>query len=195
MNKINKIHLALIGSSIVCLVGLMENSTAIVIGSMAIAPIVGMVLNTLKSNKPVFTKWAKLLLWILVPIFIGCIGQIARTKLYDKYVLGEKNSEKRTDELLKRTGQWTDILITSAIVGVVCGFLLRIFPKDHVIIAGIAIALSLIPPLVASGMFAGFYLVDRKPETPTNIRNALFLFATNVTSLVIGYKFASYFNI
>lgn len=184
-----KIHLALIGSSIVCLVGLLENSTAVVVGSMAMAPLVEMVLHTLKSKKPSIGKWLNLGLWITVPILIGCLGQIIRTEVYDKYILKEHNREKRTNELIKRTGQWKDILITSAIVGLVCGFLLQIYPRNHVMIAGIAIAISLIPPLVASGMFTGFYLVDRKPETSTNIRNALLLFATNVVSLVIGYNF------
>ena len=105
---VGKKHLALIGSSIICFIGLTEDSTAVVIGSMAIAPLVEMVLDTLKNN-PGIGKWIKLVLWILVPIIIGCLGQIAKMKWYDKYILDEKHSQRRTRELLKRTGQWKNI--------------------------------------------------------------------------------------
>jgi uncharacterized membrane protein len=174
-------HIALILSSLICAIGLTENSTEIVIGCMAISPLISMLLATIKNKKIL-----NFIGWLIVPIVVGFGVQILKIKFYDPYILHHAE-QKDSTELLKRTGEFKNIIITSTIIGVTCGILLKLFPKDHVTLAGISIAISLLPPLVASGMFAGHYALTKENKHIKNSLSSFTLFAANVISLAIGY--------
>lgn len=178
--------LALLLASVIASIGLAENSTAIVIGSMAISPLIAMLLQTMKDNS--IKGWSNFIFWLLIPIVVGIVSQTIKVKLFDPYILGRKVEHDDPEELLKRTGKWKDIIIISSVLGFFCGVLLKLFPTDHVTLAGISIAISLTPPLVASGMFMSNYAIFRKKDTVHNITSALLLFLFNILSLALGYK-------
>ena len=167
-----KTYFALFAASVISTIGLMQNSTATVIASMAISPIVSILFSTLNSRQPFFKKWSMFGAVVLVPIIIGFISNIVRSILA-KYKLTRNNYKQRTQELLNKGRDWKSILVANGIIGVLCGILLNLFPNDNVLTAGVSIALTVVPPLCASGIFAGYYVIDRKPETATNIQNAL----------------------
>lgn len=137
----------LLGSAFIATFGLLQNSTAVIIGAMLIAPlmtpILGFSLGSIWGDSELLEKSA-------LTLFVGTICVIALTALLSFIVPGvEMNSE-----IMGRTNPTLyDILI--ALASGFVGSYAFINPKISSSISGVAIAVALVPPLSVTGIALG----------------------------------------
>ncbi|MEM6838339.1 MAG: DUF389 domain-containing protein [Cyanobacteria bacterium P01_C01_bin.120] len=134
-----------LGSCIIATLGLLSNSTAVIIGAMLIAPLMlpirGLSFGILEADK-------KLIRTGLKAIALGTVGAIAVSMLLGRFVnLSDYGSEVwgRTQPTLLDLG----IAITA---GALAGFA-KIEAKLSSSLAGTAIAVALMPPLCVVGLW------------------------------------------
>lgn len=132
-------------ATIIASYGLLANSTAVVIGAMVIAtllgPIMGIALGLLESS-------SRLLQRALLAEFIGmvCVLMVSFLigRLYQDIPVG--------NELLSRTSPNTFDLVI-ALAGGAAGAYAMISPRLSVGLVGVAVATALVPPLATCGIF------------------------------------------
>lgn len=151
--------------------GLLTNSSAVVIGAMLVAmmlgPISGIALSLIDNRWILFrTALTTLSLGILMIYAIGII-------------LGLINIDiPITHEILSRT-QPTIMDLMIALAGGAAGAFASVSPRLSVAVVGVAVATALVPPLVASGiLFAHMEWA--------NAANAFILAATNVVAIQVS---------
>jgi uncharacterized hydrophobic protein (TIGR00271 family) len=151
-------------ASIISASGFILNSSPIIIGSMLISPIFSPIIE----KKPV-----KLIAGIVLCIVIG-------------YIIGRIIKYRETDEMLLRT-QYRKNLLFNIIVPLVSGFVLALaLPKNNIIaIAGVGIAISILPPLVNSGIYLSGGFINK-----AYINGELAILNLALTTLT--YKIGSY---
>lgn len=151
--------------------GLLSNSSAVVIGAMLVAmmlgPISGIALSFI-DNRWILFRTALTTLSLGVAM-IYCIGLI----------LGLININLPiTNEILART-QPTIMDLMIALAGGAAGAFASISPRLSVAVVGVAVATALVPPLVASGILLA-HMEWR------NAANALILAITNIVAIQIS---------
>lgn len=151
--------------------GLLSNSSAVVIGAMLVAmmlgPISGIALSFI-DNRWILFRTALTTLSLGVAM-IYCIGLI----------LGLININLPiTNEILSRT-QPTIMDLMIALAGGAAGAFASISPRLSVAVVGVAVATALVPPLVASGILLAH--MEWK-----NAANALILAITNIVAIQIS---------
>jgi uncharacterized membrane protein len=149
-------------ASIVAYIGLAKNDSTIIIASMLLSPLGGQIIRSaigiLKSNAEQFSIGIINHLLYVVLIFI--IGFVLGLILDEKTTMGKKNNGSENIEMMGR-GTWTDStqnIIFSVLLAVLSGILLSLSAnnEDSSVMVGIGIGAALLPPIVNSGMFAGF---------------------------------------
>lgn len=159
----------LIGSSIVCTLGLILDSTAIVIGGMIIAPVMWPLVKTslgISYEKRSYIREALLLL--IISILLGIVTSSFIALLSPIKILNQEILARTTPTLF-------DIFIA-----LVAGCVAALAIADRRIsesLAGVAIATSLMPPLCVSGI--GLAL-----NSTSTFIGALLLFLANVVSII-----------
>lgn len=169
----------LISSTIICTLGLLLGSTPIVIGGMLISPLMWPLMkiaigvsHELKS----FIKQALSLLLLSVIIILGCsfiIAYISPIKLVNPEILS------RTNPTL------LDIFVAFAAGAIAAFAILQKKISDS--LAGVAIAISLLPPLCVSGI--GIALFNYQIAS-----GAFLLFLANVVSIIFISIFVFIFS-
>lgn len=155
-------------STIVAVYGLLANSTAVVIGAMIIAlllgPIMGLALAIVDGDTVLFRR-------SLVAEIVG-----AALVLGIGVVLGMVHSDlPLTSEILSRTKpNLLDLMI--ALAGGAAGAYATVSPKLSVGLVGVAIATALVPPLASCGIC----LAQGHPGLATG---AFILFLTNLVAI------------
>lgn len=159
----------LVGSSIVCTLGLLLNSTEVVIGGMIISPLMWPLMQTslgISYAKVNYIKQAILIL--IVATIIGIISAYFITLV--------SPLKELTNEILARTNPTLmDIIIALAAGGIAALAISE--PKVSESLAGVAIATSLMPPLCVSGI--GLALANMQV-----FQGGLLLYLTNVVSII-----------
>lgn len=166
-------------ASVVSAYGLIEDNENVVIGSMLISPIGGQLFELLNMATGVPTEGnpaVELGMMIAICLVIGYV-------IANKFPTGERNNSKS----LNSRHQWVSAFketYSAAMIGVMCGFILTIARKHNngafnSVSAGVGIATSLLPPIVASGILWN----DKKKTEATN---AFGLFVVNAVSIMIG---------
>ncbi|RKG39303.1 TIGR00341 family protein [Acinetobacter rongchengensis] len=151
--------------------GLLTNSSAVVIGAMLVAmmlgPISGIALSLIDNRWILFrTALTTLSLGILMIYAIGII-------------LGLMNIDiPITHEILSRT-QPTIMDLMIALAGGAAGAFASVSPRLSVAVVGVAVATALVPPLVASGIL--FAHMEWR-----NAANAFILAATNIIAIQVS---------
>ncbi|MEG0653063.1 TIGR00341 family protein [Acinetobacter sp. P8-3-8] len=151
--------------------GLLTNSSAVVIGAMLVAmmlgPISGIALSLIDNRWILFrTALTTLSLGILMIYAIGII-------------LGLINIDVPiTHEILSRT-QPTIMDLMIALAGGAAGAFASVSPRLSVAVVGVAVATALVPPLVASGIL--FAHMEWR-----NAANAFILAATNIIAIQVS---------
>ena len=151
--------------------GLLTNSSAVVIGAMLVAmmlgPISGIALSLIDNRCILFrTALTTLSLGILMIYAIGII-------------LGLMNIDiPITHEILSRT-QPTIMDLMIALAGGAAGAFASVSPRLSVAVVGVAVATALVPPLVASGIL--FAHMEWR-----NAANAFILAATNIIAIQVS---------
>lgn len=159
----------LVGSSIICTLGLLLNAAPVVIGGMIIAPLMWPLLKIsigISYERAFYIRQAVVLLFYsLLIAFVSSflITLISPVKLINAEILA-----RTTPTLL-------DIIVALAAGGVAALAITQ--PRISESLAGVAIATSLMPPLSVSGI--GLALLNY-----TTFTGALLLFFANVVSII-----------
>ncbi|MDD5214790.1 MAG: TIGR00341 family protein [Methylococcales bacterium] len=137
-------YILVILSTIIAAYGLIANSTAVVIGAMIVAPlmtpIVGMALSLVSGDGHLFRA-------ATISEIVGVICSIGLGYLAGDVTFGVELSS----EILARTQPLPyDILV--AIAAGLAGAYSLVNPRINAALAGVAIAVSLVPPLAATGI-------------------------------------------
>jgi uncharacterized hydrophobic protein (TIGR00271 family) len=137
-------YILVVLSTIIAAYGLIANSTAVVIGAMIVAPlmtpIIGIALSLVSSDSHLFRL-------AIIAEIAGVVCSIALGFMAGKFTFGVELSS----EILARTQPLPyDILV--ALAAGFAGAYSLVNPKINAALAGVAIAVSLVPPLAATGI-------------------------------------------
>jgi uncharacterized hydrophobic protein (TIGR00271 family) len=137
-------YILVVLSTVIAAYGLIANSTAVVIGAMIVAPlmtpIIGIALSLVSSDSHLFRL-------AIIAEIAGVICSIALGFMAGKFTFGVELSS----EILARTQPLPyDILV--ALAAGFAGAYSLVNPKINAALAGVAIAVSLVPPLASTGI-------------------------------------------
>lgn len=137
-------YILVVLSTVIAAYGLVANSTAVVIGAMIVAPlmtpIVGIALSLVSNDSQLFRH-------AMIAEIAGVVCSVSLGFLVGKFTYGVELSS----EILARTQPLPyDILV--AVAAGLAGAYSLVNPRINAALAGVAIAVSLVPPLAASGI-------------------------------------------
>lgn len=162
-------------ASAIASLGLMQNSPAVVIGSMLLAPLmtpmIGAGLALAQANVSLAKQCAKsIVLGLLLTLAVSCLlGVVTPSR------------ETLSPEVISRgSPNVLDLLI--ALLAAVAATIAMARPNIAGAIAGVAIATALVPPLCAVGISLSQW------ELP-NALGALVLFGTNLIAIIVASSF------
>ncbi|RLA24988.1 MAG: TIGR00341 family protein [Gammaproteobacteria bacterium] len=173
--KINSIYVTLmVLSTMLATIGLFQSSTAVVIGAMLLAPlmtpIVSLAMGLLRGNIELLKNSA---LKIAVGIVLALLASSLITQLFPFKMI--------TDEMLAR--QSPSLLdLAVAIVAGIAGAYSKSYKEIIQSLAGVAIAVALVPPLAVAGI--GIGRVDMN-----FFLQAFLLFSTNLIGITLAATF------
>jgi uncharacterized membrane protein len=187
-------------ASIVAFIGLAKNDSTIIIASMLLSPLGGQIIRSsigiLKSNATQLSiGMVNHLLYVFL-IFI--IGFVLGLILDEKTTMGEKEDGPQNTEMMNRA-IWTNStqnIIFSLLMAMLSGVLLSLAAnnEDSSVMVGLGIGASLLPPVVNSGMFAGFAAKGFKDQNYLQLSGksmALWLlnYIIIIVTMVVTFKF------
>jgi uncharacterized hydrophobic protein (TIGR00271 family) len=151
--------------------GLLQNSVAVIIGAMLVAPLmtplIGTGLALVQGNFGLLRVSARaMLLGSLMSIALGCLLRLLTP-----------GNELTAEVSVRGTPNILDLLI-AFFAGVAAGYAMA-RPKLSGALPGVAISVALVPPLAAAGIALG-------SGHWTITLGALLLFATNLVAIVLG---------
>lgn len=171
--------MALIGlSTAIASLGLVQDSVAVVIGAMLVAPLMtpllGAGLAIVQGNGPLLRDSGKAIVFgFLMAVLIGiAVGLVVHPW------------SGMTRELLARGGPSLLDMGVAFFSGVAASYCIA-RPKLSSALAGVAIAAALVPPIATVGISLAF-------RETHNARGAALLFGTNVVAIVIGAALSFY---
>ena len=173
--KVSSIYITLmILSTMLATIGLFQGSTAVVIGAMLLAPlmapIVSLAMGLLRGNiellKNSVTK-------IIVGIALALLASVLITQLFPHKMLTSEMSARTTPSLL-------DLAV--AIVAGIAGAYSKSYKEIIQSLAGVAIAVALVPPLAVAGIGIGRGNLDF-------FLHAFLLFSTNLVGITLAATF------
>lgn len=196
MNVYNFIYI--ITSALMCGFGLLYNSNPVVLGSMLVSPLgspifraaTGLITNDYKYFLlSLFALFVLIIFSYLVGIIMGLLNKATK---YFKTPTEEMDSRVTVKRII------TDIMIA-----LLAGLTIAIasYNKNIVVIAGINLIISFLPPLVNSGLYHGFFIYEllqkKYPEFIKKIESIMklkeeikikddYLFEKGNTSFVLG---------
>jgi len=169
----NDFFLLVILSVLMATFGLLTDSSAVIVGSMLIAPmlypILGLAMGITMSDFSLVSKSFKTL------VKAAIIGIIISTVVA---LLFSSQTDSYTKEILERTKPSLISISIGAIAGLAAAFAL-VKPKLNETLPGVAISVALIPPLAVVGI--GFATANMNV-----LLNALLLFFINAIGIVFA---------
>jgi uncharacterized hydrophobic protein (TIGR00341 family) len=173
-SKKNDVYLMVLLATTISLVGLITDSVAVIIGSMLISPLIGPIssiaLNTALGRRKETAKSVRFLL-----IMIGSSILLSSAIAFGLSLVMEI---KNTDEIQSRTSARALWILVALILGVSGG--LSLLTSIREIIAGVAIAVALIPPATVVGIGIGTGSTDVA-------FNSFLVLASNIVGLITGF--------
>jgi uncharacterized hydrophobic protein (TIGR00271 family) len=164
-----------VGSCIIATFGLLANSAAVIIGAMLIAPLMlpirGAAFGILDANKPLIQKsLVALAVGTLLAVAVSAmIGQLTGLAAYGSEVVA------RSQPTLLDLG-------IAVAAGALAGFA-ALEPKLSSSVAGVAIAVALMPPICVVGLWVA------QADWPMAL-GALLLYSTNLFGITLACMFA-----
>jgi uncharacterized hydrophobic protein (TIGR00271 family) len=158
-------------STLIAALGLMQNSAAVVIGAMLVAPLmtplVGAGLAVVQGNRQLIVRTCRTVLYgFLLAYFLGiALGLVA---------LGAEP----TNEMLSRGSPNVLDLIVAFLSGIAASYAMT-RPSLLSALPGVAIAAALVPPVATAGLATA---IGERPLAA----GALLLFLTNIVAIVLG---------
>ena len=161
-------------STMIATLGLLQNSVAVVIGAMLVAPLMtpllGAGLSVVQGNALLSrTTWRTILRGFLVAFSIGCGAGLVKLLLSGVLV---------TEEMAARGSPGVDDLLVAFVSGLAAAYAVG-RPNLLSALPGVAIAAALVPPIATSGLCLAM-------GQWANSWGALLLFLTNIVAIVLG---------
>lgn len=164
--------------------GLLQDSAAVIIGAMLIAPlmtpILGAGLALAQGNRPLFQS-------ALFTVVIGFLGALTSSVLFGRLVLMFQSATV-TGEMLARCNP-SPLDFCVGLVGGIAASYARTRQHLSSALAGAAIAAALVPPISTAGLQIAFLgSKGHNPEGPV-ISGPLLLVSINVLTIMVGSSF------
>jgi uncharacterized hydrophobic protein (TIGR00271 family) len=157
-------------STIIAALGLLANSTAVVIGAMLVAPFMDPILAAAAA---LVMNWPRRFLRSLFLVFCGAFVAFAMAYLISMLT---PDVELASREVLSRTKPNLYDLGIAAAAGAAAVF--TMIYRVNAAVPGVAVAVALLPPLAAAGIVAEQGLYDE-------FQGALLLFVTNFATILL----------
>ncbi|NOQ15853.1 MAG: TIGR00341 family protein [Methyloprofundus sp.] len=173
--KVNSIYITLmVLSTLLATIGLFQGSSAVVIGAMLLAPlmapIVSLAMGLLRGNLELLKNS---ILKILLGIVLALLASALITQLFPHKMLTSEMTARLSPTLL-------DLAV--AIVSGIAGAYSKSFKEIIQSLAGVAIAVALVPPLAVAGIGIGRGNLDF-------FLHAFLLFSTNLIGITLAATF------
>lgn len=173
--KISSIYITLmILSTLLATIGLFQSSTAVVIGAMLLAPlmapIVSLAMGLLRGNMELLKNSVSK---ILVGIALALLASALITQLFPHKMITNEMTSRLSPNLL-------DLAV--AIVSGIAGAYSKSFKEILQSLAGVAVAVALVPPLAVAGIGIGRGNIDF-------FLQAFLLFSTNLVGITLAATF------
>ena len=170
--RLSRYWLLLLLSAVIATAGVVSDSTATVIGAMIIAPLMTPILGVVLGV--VLTDRANLLRCLLL-LLAGAAAVVAVSWLLGHLVPHPVVAATNSQVAARVTPRLVDLVAALATGSVGSVALAR--PDISDTLPGVAIAISLVPPLAVAGL-------TRRSGEPRQCLGALLLFATNVAAIL-----------
>ncbi|MEM9825308.1 MAG: DUF389 domain-containing protein [Planctomycetota bacterium] len=172
-------------SAILAAFGLVQNSAAVIIGAMLIAPLMtplmGAGLAIAQGNRP-------LLRTAMLTVVCGFLGAMVASFLFGLlFFLLDSDGMQDRSELMARTRPST-IDFGVALVGGLAASYARTRTHLSAALAGAAIAAALVPPIATAGLLLAMQLLGVPGDWPSAVGPVL-LVSINILMIVIGSSF------
>ena len=159
---------------IVATVGLYRNSAGVVIAAMLIAPLMTPILGIASAMVMGRPRRA---FYLFLAVAIASVGNIALSFLI-LYIADAPLGMKFPSEVLARTDPGLEEMMVALAAGI-AGAYVQVRKEEASLLPGVAIGVSLVPPLSASGMLLYF-------AQPALAWEATLLFVTNLVAIVLS---------
>ncbi|MCH9709468.1 MAG: DUF389 domain-containing protein [Actinomycetia bacterium] len=159
-------------SSMVAAVGLVQNSVAVVIGAMMIAPLMAPIMGIAAC---LIMGWGRRLLTGLLLVSLSALGAVAVGWLFATLLAGAA-TEVPSQVIGRSSPDIRDLLV--ALGAGAAGAYATVHKKISGALPGVAVAVALVPPLAAIGVLLGY-------GQPQLARGATLLFLTNLIGIVL----------
>ena len=166
-----------LASSFIASVGIVNDNTPIVIGSMLIAPLGSIIVDYFR--KPNVTNLKTFVISLFAALAVGYITHYALFKFRGEV-------PEKTKELEDRASDLYEAFLPNLLIGIAIGIAIETVPSSATVQTGSAISASLVPPLVSSGMFLNHYAQSQKDDELQNSINAFGIFVINAIGIYIG---------
>jgi uncharacterized hydrophobic protein (TIGR00271 family) len=173
--------------------GLLQNSAAVIIGAMLIAPlmtpIVGAGMALSLGNRPLFQS-------ALLTVTIGFVGALTASTLFGLLVrlLHQVLGIDVVLEIDSTPEMWarcrpSPLDFCVGLVGGIAASYARTRRHLSSALAGAAIAAALVPPIATAGLQIAFGQWDRRPTGEMPVIGPLLLVSVNVLTIMVGSSF------
>lgn len=180
-------------ASILAANGLLSNNIPAIIGSMLISPYLAIIANISKNlynKKIVIHEYVVLGISISISLIVGILYYMLQTNITPSYTYEITTGR---EEMISRANLNRQHYISTFIYAITCGLIFNIVNCNNrynestkiIINTGLAIGVSLLPPVVNSGLF----LVENNKEYALN---SLLLSGTTMGGVIIGIVSAMY---
>ncbi len=159
-------------SSLVAAIGLLQNSAAVVIGAMMIAPLMAPIMGIAAC---LTMGWGRRLVGGLVLVLMSAVGAIAVGWFFST-ILAAAGTELPSQVVERSSPDIRDLLV--ALGAGAAGAYATVHKKISGALPGVAVAVALVPPLAAVGVLLGY-------GQPQLARGAVLLFLTNLVGIVM----------
>ena len=161
-------------STMLATVGLFQNSSAVVIGAMLLAPlmtpIISLSMGLLRQDDGLTTRS---MIKIVIGVVVALLSAILITQAFTHKIITEEMQARLNPTLL-------DLAV--AIIAGVAGAYTKAYKEILQSLAGVAIAVALVPPLAVAGIGAGRLDWDFFSQ-------AFLLFSTNLVGIILAATF------
>lgn len=175
--------------------GLLQNSAAVIIGAMLVAPlmtpILGAGLSLAHGNRPLFRESLKtIVLGFLAALVTSCLFGLLVRWIAPSMLNFDGTKIVLTDEMWSRTYP-TGIDFLVGLVGGSAAAFARTRTHLADALAGAAIAAALVPPIATAGLHLSVLSMQvAPPENATEVTNLIYgpilLFVANMLTIMIG---------
>ena len=161
-------------SVVIATIGLYRNSGAVVIAAMLIAPLMTPILGIATA---IVMGWSRRMLYLLAAVGVASVATIAFTYII-MYFSEAPRGMQIPAEVAARTDPGLEELMVALAAGI-AGAYVQMRKEEMSLLPGVAIGVSLVPPLSASGMLLYFGSFD-------NAWEAALLYLTNLAAIILA---------